>query len=35
MVIIKIKSDFIHIVKNNSTTMDDSTKEVLDNFVIF
>ena len=35
MIIIKIKSDSISIAKNNSTTMDDSTKEVLDNFVIF
>lgn len=32
MTIIKIGSDFISIAKNNSTSMNDSTKEILDNF---
>ena len=32
MTIIKIGSDFISIAENNSTSMDDSTKEILDNF---
>ena len=32
MSIIKIGSDFISIVENNSTSMNDSTKEILDNF---
>ena len=32
MTIIKIGSDFISMAKNNSTSMNDSTKEILDNF---
>ena len=32
MSIIKIGSDFISIAENNSTSMNDSTKEILDNF---
>jgi hypothetical protein len=32
MTIIKIGSDFISIAKNNSTSINDSTKEILDNF---
>ena len=32
MTIIKIGSDFISIAENNSTSMNDSTKEILDNF---
>jgi hypothetical protein len=32
MKIIKIGSDFISIAENNSTSMNDSTKEILDNF---
>ena len=32
MTIIKIGSDFISLAKNNSTTMNDSTREILDNF---
>ena len=32
MTIIKIGSDFISIAKNNSTSMNDSTKEILDKF---
>ena len=32
MTIIKIGSDFISIAKNNSTSMNDSTKEILNNF---
>ena len=32
MTIIKIGSDFISIAKNNSTSMNDSTEEILDNF---
>ncbi len=32
MTIIKIGSDFISIAKNNLTSMNDSTKEILDNF---
>ena len=32
MTIIKIGNDFISMAKNNSTSMNDSTKEVLDNF---
>ena len=32
MIIIKIGSDFISIAENNSTSMNDSTKEILDNF---
>ncbi|HKO40376.1 MAG TPA: hypothetical protein VJU85_03880 [Nitrososphaeraceae archaeon] len=32
MTIIKIGSDFISIAKNNSTSMNESTKEILDNF---
>ena len=32
MTIIKIGSDFISITKTNSTSMNDSTKEILDNF---
>jgi hypothetical protein len=32
MTIIKIGSDFISVAENNSTSMNDSTKEILDNF---
>ena len=32
MTIIKIGSDFISMAKNNSTSMNDSTREILDNF---
>lgn len=32
MTIIKIGGDFISIAKNNSTSMNDSTREILDNF---
>jgi hypothetical protein len=32
MTIIKIGSDFISMAKNNSTSMNDSTKEIIDNF---
>jgi hypothetical protein len=32
MTIIKIGSDFISIAENNSTSMNESTKEILDNF---
>ena len=32
MTIIKIGGNFISIAKNNSTSMDDSTREILDNF---
>jgi hypothetical protein len=32
MIIIKIGSDFISIAENNSTSMNDSTKEILNNF---
>ena len=32
MTIIKMGSDFISIAKNNSTSMNDSTKEILNNF---
>ena len=32
MTIIKIGSDFISVAENNSTLMNDSTKEILDNF---
>ena len=32
MTIIKIGSDFISLAKNNSTSMNNNTKEILDNF---